>query len=173
MKQRLLWLGVLGALVVGVLSTGEIQARGFALDQVGEPGFGDLVRSCMNTFKQDCQKWASQGGGSDAPRLQKGTHAELAIGEKYILSGTVENDSGEVYLRIDFRKHPWLANRTRVKNPYYRIDDLASRWKPFYDRDVTIVVTARYDTWVDRPSGRTILEIYLEPSDEPIIEALQ
>ena len=160
MKKSMKWLGFGGLIAMILLVAMDSQAN-------------DLFESCMANMKKDCRSWAAGGGGGEAPRgLTSETKAELAIGERYILTGTVSIASGDPYLRVSFADHPWLASKTRKRTPFYRLDDLSTNWKQYTNREITIVATARYSAWADS-SGRTLLEIYLEPADEPVITGLQ
>ncbi len=170
MKRNLRGFGLGALAATALLFAMDLPADTFA----DRAGFGaeDLFKSCMNNMKKDCQSWAASGGGSEAPRgLGANTMVELAINEKYVLMGTVEINGGQVYLRIDFHKHPWLANRTRMRNPYYRIVAEPAIWKKYAGKHVKIVATAHYATWNDR--GKTVLEINLEPGAEPVISSFQ
>lgn len=146
---------------------------GFATNSEAIPGPSEQrFRACMVTVKQDCASWAVEGGGSEAPRgLTVESRAELAVGEKYILTGRIDISQNQPYLRISFQQQPWLASARRASEPYYRISDAASNWKKFQGRVVSIVVTPRYFAW--SRSGKTNVEIYLEPSAEPVLTALQ
>lgn len=162
MKKHLKWLS-LG----GLLATASL----FALDLPAQDN--ELFQSCMDSVKKDCESWALKGGGSEAPRgLTSDSKAELAINERYILTGKVGIFDNLPYLHISFEDHPWLAGRLRLSNPYYRIHDDASRWKRYRAKEVTIVVTARYAAWA-KGDGRMTLEILLDPMEEPVIDAIQ
>lgn len=166
MNKNLKWLGLGGFLAIALLFAVDLPAY--------DSKFGDdLFYSCMENVKKDCQSWALKGGGSEAPRgLTSDSKAELAIGERYILTGSISIFDNLPYLRISFNDHAWLASRLRLSNPYYRIHDDASRWKRYRGKDVTIVVTARYTTW-SQGDGRMTLEILLDPMEESIIDAIQ
>jgi hypothetical protein len=133
----------------------------------------DLFEACMQGVKRECQSWAAKGGGGEAPRgLTRDTRVELADGEKYILSGFIEVSGGEVYLAIDFRAQPWLANKARLRDPFYQIEDSADQWRKYAGREVTLIAVARYDSW--RQGGKLIQLISLIPEgEEPVIPALQ
>lgn len=161
MNQNLKWLSLGGILAAVTLMAMNLQAD------------DGLFEVCMNNVKKDCQTWADRGGGGDSPHgLSTDTKAELAIGERYILSGTITVNAGDPYLKIDFGQHPWLASQVRNRNPFYRIDDTSANWKKYSGQDITIVATARYATWADG-QGRTLLEIYLVPAAQPVITGLQ
>lgn len=173
MKLKMKWANfgtVVGALVM-VMSSATAQLPVDELDRV-LARTEDLFKSCMNTVSRDCESWAKKGGGGEAPRgLRSDTKVELAIGENYILTGSVVIFDNEVFLRINFDEQPWLANSARVRNPYYRIAGDAATWKKFRGKEVTIVAKARYI--VSKESGRTLFGIYLLPSEDPVIPALQ
>jgi len=68
---------------------------------------------------------------------------ELADGELYTLEGRILVDAdGSLYLNVDLRKHPWLANAKRVQNPYYRIAGNAAQWQQYVGRTILLVATA-------------------------------
>lgn len=174
MSQFYKWRGrfsFLGVCALGLFLANNLQAQDYLSQKLNSANADDLVRSCIATVQRDCEKWAAEGGGSDAPRLKGGTHVELAMGEKYILIGTISNEAGDILLNIDLKKQPWLANRTRVKNPFYRINDSAVNWRPFLGRQVTLVATARYAAWIERSNGRQVLEIYLDANIGSVIDA--
>lgn len=132
----------------------------------------ELFKSCMVNVKKDCENWALKGGGSDSPHgLDVATKVELAQGEKYILTGVINIDGSDAFLRINLKEQAWLASRVRVKNPFYRIDDSISFWKKYDGRKVTIVATARYR--IGSSGAVKTLEIFLEPGEDPVIEGLQ
>jgi hypothetical protein len=132
----------------------------------------DLFKSCMVNVSKDCESWAKKGGGGEAPRgLRTDTKVELAIGETYILTGSVVIFENEVFLRINFEEQPWLANATRLRNPFYRIIADAASWKKFRGKEVTIVAKARYV--VLKEDGRNLFGIYLVPGEDAVIPALQ
>lgn len=161
MNKNLKWLGLGGVLAAALLLAMNLQAD------------DDLFEACMANVKKDCQSWAAKGGGGESPRgLTTDTKAELAINEKYILSGMVAIVAGEPFLRVDFNEHPWLASAVRMRNPFYRLDDVASNWKQYLGREITVVATAHYSTWADS-QDRTVLEIYLVPGAQPVIAGLQ
>ncbi|MBC7387108.1 MAG: hypothetical protein H7301_13225 [Cryobacterium sp.] len=163
--------GLLAVAIMLLLNGGAIARSG----QASQPGgaFNDLFRSCMNNVSKDCKTWALRGGGSDSPRgLTKETRAELAAGEKYILTGEIQIDRDRPFLRISFLNHPWLASAVRVKMPYYRINDSAGHWTSLRGEEVSILVTARYAPRMDS-SGHFMLDVYLEPTPEPLIQAIQ
>lgn len=165
MKTNLKWLGLGGILATALL---------FAMDLPASQSFGpadDLFKACMNSVKPDCESWAREGG--EAPRgLTKDTKVELALGERYLLVGTISIQGGDPYLKIDFNHAPWLASHTRTKNPYYRIDDDAANWAKYRGRQVTIIATAKYSTF-KTSAGQTVMEIYLQPAPGSVIDALQ
>ena len=168
MNKNLKWLSLRGFLAVTLLFAADLSAQdsNAALDD-------ELFQSCMNTVKSDCMSWAMMGGGSEAPRgLSNNSKAELAMGERYILTGTISIISNTPFLRISFAEHPWLASRVRLNNPFYRIHDDAARWINLQGSPVTIVVTARYTSWVGQ-DGRMMFEILLEPSADSIIDGIQ
>jgi hypothetical protein len=154
-----------GCVIAGALILGGLIGNANASD--------GLFEACMAGVKRECHSWAAKGGGGEAPRgLTRDTRVELANGETYILSGYIEFMSGEVYLGIDLHEQPWLANKVRVRNPYYRIDDAASNWRKYEGRDVTIVAVAQYDSWME--GSKRIVEIFLIPATkEPVISGLQ
>lgn len=168
------WLSVGWLLAIALFST-SLSAHECTPEQHGTRGgtrvLDDLVRSCMANSQRDCEKWVAEGGGGEGPRLKGNTKVELAMGERYILVGTVTIEAGDPLLNISFAKQPWLANRVRVKNPFYRIDDSAVNWRAYVDREITVIATARYTTWTDK--GRKVLEIYLDATPESVVDALQ
>jgi len=165
MKTNLKWLGLGGVLATALL---------FAMDLPATETFGltnDLYQACMNSVKPDCESWAREGG--EAPRgLTKDTKVELALGERYMLVGTISIQGNDVYLKIDFNHAPWLASHTRTKNPYYRIDDAVANWTKYRGRQVTIIATAKYSVF-KTSSGQAAMEIYLQPAPGSVIDALQ
>jgi hypothetical protein len=168
MRKNTNWLGLGGVLGAALLLATNLQAAS-SIDRYLND---DLFEACMTNVKRECQSWAAKGGGGEGPRGLSGeAHAELAIDETYILTGTVDLYGGEAFLRISFAEHPWLASRARKKNPYYRIDDLPSHWKKYHGQELVIVATARYDVWKD--DGRDVFEVILEPSDTPVLPELQ
>jgi hypothetical protein len=168
MRKNTEWLG-LGSVLGAALF--------FALNLQAAPSIdrylnNDLFEACMANVGKECQAWAAKGGGGEGPRgLSGDARAELAVGETYILAGTIDIYSDEVYLRIDFSEQPWLASRSRKQNPYYRIDDSTARWNKYHGKSMVIVVTARYEVWKDE--GRPMFEIYLEPTEHPVLPGLQ
>ena len=175
MKKNLKWLGLGGMVATALLFAMNLSAMDFGAnfsESAKSDITEDLVRSCMNTMKKDCQSWAMQGGGSEAPRgLKTDTKVELALNERYILAGVVEFQNGIPFLRIDFRSQPWLANRTRVANPYYRISGNAVVWQRLSGRRFTIVATAKYSVYSDQ--GQTKLEIFIAPVAEAVLSVLK
>lgn len=175
MNKNLKWLS-LGGVITALLFAMNVPAvdSGFNINDIKQTHlYDDLVKACMNTAKKDCQSWALSGGGSEAPRgLTSDSKAELAVGERYILSGTIYVIDRLPYLRISFADHPWLASRVRVNDPYYRIRDGEVNWKRYRGREVTMVGTARYSIWSDE-EGRPAIEVLIEPVADAIIEALQ
>jgi hypothetical protein len=173
MKKNLKCLGLGGLLAMALLFAMNLPAQD---SRVSTPNsadlFDDLLDSCMTNVKRDCTVWARDGGGGEAPRgLNADTKVELALGEKYVLTGQVLIQNGNPYLHIDFHAQPWLANRTRITNPFYRINDTAANWTKYAGRIMTIVGTARYRSWT--MGGQTFLEIYVDPAPESVIGALQ
>jgi hypothetical protein len=173
MKKNLKWLGLGGVLATAMLFVMDLPAMG---SSSGSPAlttdYDDLMKSCLSTAKKDCNSWAREGGGSEAPRgLSTDTRVELANGEKYILSGTIEANGTNLYLHINLHQFPWLASHTRVANPFYRIDDAAGAWTKYLGKNVTILATAKYTVFSQ--GGRTLFEIALTPADQPVIDALQ
>jgi hypothetical protein len=167
--NQLKWLGLGGLLATALLLAMNLQADDCLVTANGN----DLFAACMTNVKKDCQTWAERGGGSDVPRgLTSDTKAELAIGERYILTGTILVTAGDPYLRIDFHEEPWLASQIRNRNPFYRINDLAENWKKYANQEITLIATAQYSAWADQ-AGRTLLEIYLVPADQPVLPGLQ
>jgi hypothetical protein len=170
MNGKMKWLGLWAALAVAAAASVQASPRSYGTDRRDGD---DLIQACMTNVKQECESWAAKGGGGGAPHgLSTDAKAELAIGEKYVLSGTIDINGDDPYLRINFRSHPWLAGKVRARNPFYRINDSVANWTKYDGRDITIVAFARYSAWKDR-SGRMLLEIYLEPTDEPVITGLQ
>ena len=173
MKRNLKWLGLGGVLATVLLFAMDLPAKDSGFNRTDELGLADdLFKSCMATVKKDCACIANAGGGGEAPRGLKGdTKVELALGETYALTGTISIQGNDPYLKVDFNKAPWLASRTRTKNPYYRINDSAANWTKYRGKSVTVIGTAKYSVFVDQ--GRTVLEIYLQPGAEPIVGALR
>jgi hypothetical protein len=171
MKKNLKWLGFGGALMTTLLFAANLPAKDFrpSLDWRAQiSSDDDLVKSCMATVKKDCESWAAAGGGGEAPRgLQSDTKVELALGERYALTGTILIHGGDAYLKVDFTKAPWLASRTRTRNPYYRIDDSVANWIKYRGETVTVVGIAKYAAYTAQ--GRAILEIYLKPAAEKAV----
>ncbi len=173
MKKNLKWLGLGGVLATAMLFAMDLPAMGSNTRSTSQSdGYDDLMKSCLNSVKHDCDSWAREGGGSEAPRgLSTDTRVELANGERYILSGSLETDGAGLFLRIDLHQFGWLASRTRVANPYYRINDTALAWKKYIGKNVTILATAKYTVFTQ--TGKTVFEIVLTPADQPVIDALQ
>lgn len=173
MKRNQMGLGLGGIFVSAILAATSVSANDFGLSDQDPVRFPeDLFRSCMVHVEKDCRIWAKRGGGGEMPRwMPAKTKVELAIGEKYILTGRVEFMNSGVYLRVDLKAQPWLANRVRIKNPFYRINDNPANWTKYSGRTVTIVGTSRYAVFYE--GGRSRVEIYIEPASEPVIDALQ
>jgi hypothetical protein len=163
MKKNMKWLGLGGLLGAALLTAIDLPAGEFQ---------DDLMKSCMTTVKKDCEVWAAKGGGGEAPRgLNSDTKVELAIGEKYVLTGLIEIYAGRPYLRVSFKEQPWLANARRMRNPTYRLNDLATNWSKYAGQEMTIIGTAHYRAFSNQ--GSKMLEIFLEPSPEAVVEGLQ
>ena len=129
----------------------------------------DLVKSCVAVAKTDCSKWAAAGGGGGLPRgLTSGTMAELAPGERYVLSGTISIAQNEVYLKIDLSEHPWLASSRRKSQPYYHISDSVNRWKKYNYKAVTAIFRADAVIWA-LGADRYTYEIALTPIEGTVI----
>lgn len=172
MSRNFIWLSLGGFLASALLFVVDLPASDFT-NRLDDNLNDDLFQSCMETVKRDCQSWALTGGGSEAPRgLSSNTKAELAIGDRYVLTGTISVARGTPYLHISFADHPWLASRVRLGNPYYRLRDDGARWRRYNGKIVTIVVTVRYSAWA-QDDGRMVLEILLEPETDSIIDAIQ
>ncbi len=165
MKMNLKWLGIGSVLGAAMLFAMDLPANDFDLAD-------DLLESCMASVKKDCQKWAAKGGGSEAPRgLKSESKAELALGERYILTGTIVISGDYAFLKISFSDHPWLRSRSRADNPYYRIYDSKQKWKRYEGQKLNIVAVARYTAW--NQDGKIRIEILLEPSPDSVIDAIQ
>jgi hypothetical protein len=69
MKKNLKWLGLGGVLATAMLFVMDLPAMG---SSSGSPAlttdYDDLMKSCLSTAKKDCNSWAREGGGSEAPR---------------------------------------------------------------------------------------------------------
>lgn len=173
MSKNLKWLSLGGFLAAAMLFAVELPAKDSSYTVGGSHLYDDLVKTCMETVKRDCQSWAEKGGGSEAPRgLTSDSKAELALGERYILTGTIAVLDGMPYLRISFSHHPWLASRSRVSDPYYRIRDSVNHWKKYRGHEVTMVGIARYSAWAD-DRGRPVVEVFLDPVPDAIIAEMQ
>jgi len=173
MNKNLKWLSLGGFMAAALLFAMDLPAKDSSFASGDPLLYDDLIKTCMESVKKDCQSWAKEGGGSEAPRgLRSDSKAELALGERYILTGTVLVIEGLPHLRISFAHHPWLASRARVGDPFYRIRDSLNNWKRYRGHEVTVVGTARYTAWAD-DRDRTIVEVYLEPVSDAIIDALQ
>lgn len=173
MKRNLKWLGLGGMIATAMLFATGLSANDFIIG--GDSPYElhtDLFKSCMVAVEKDCKSWAKTGGGGEMPRwMPADTKVELAIGEKYILTGVIEFIQSAVFLHIDLKSQPWLANRTRVGNPYYRILDTPANWTKYRGKRLTIVGTSRYAVYNER--GRKKLEIYIEPAADAVMDALQ
>ncbi len=61
---------------------------------------------------------------------------ELAPGELYTLYGKVFAARDEVLLRVDLKKHSWLATIYRKNYPFYVVEAPAREWRCLDGRDV-------------------------------------
>lgn len=162
MKKLALMLTVSFALVAGAATAAEVRSE----DK-------ELMRTCMNNAKTECQKWAASGGGNEFPRgLSVDSKVELASGERYIMSGSISIFSNKVWLNVDFDAQPWLASQKRRANPFYRLDDDMARWRRYNGKNVTIVVTAQNMIWATSDDRYTV-EMMLVPGSDPVVEGLQ
>lgn len=62
--------------------------------------------------------------GDKVPFPLKGanTKYELAENETYILNGTLVQEDGKIFFRIDFKTQPWLATQKRMQFPMFMVD---------------------------------------------------
>lgn len=171
MNRNLKWWGLGGVLAAAALFAMNLPANAAG----DEPPYGlyeELMKSCVANAKKDCEGWAKEGGGGAMPHgLKADTKVELAIGENYILTGLIDIRKSDVLLKIDLHEQPWLANRARLRNPYYRISGDPAGWTKYRGKTITIVGTSRYSVYSNR--GKTMFEIYIEPAAQPVLEALQ
>lgn len=172
MKARILGFAATVAMIAAVIAAwanSSTSAQAFSAND-------DLLKSCMVVAKNDCTKWAAEGGGGGGfPRgLSNGTTVELAPGERYVLSGTVlvvkdtDTQQLEVYLKVDLDEHPWLASAKRKSQPYYRVNDDANRWKKYNKKYVTGVFKADASIW-QLGTDRYTYEIFLTPIEGTVI----
>lgn len=111
-----------------------------------------------------------KGGGSPGPFEDANTHAELADGETYYLKGVVTYDNAEedLYLAIDFKDHPWLANKRRVKSPFYRIENVAKyELEKFVDKKIVANFKAKLEFYEDERTHKLSVDIALKPLSAP------
>ena len=111
--------------------------------------------------------YGGNGSGGFPSKMSSNAHVELADGEHYILTGSVEINHGDVYLDIDFDDQPWLANGRRRTEPYYLIDDNAAKWVKFVGKHVSVNVLAH--GVVSEINGQYVYTIYLEPMKDAAI----
>lgn len=98
------------------------------------------------------------GGGVPSPFADSNRKVELADGELYTLDGKVVFDSnGEAQFWVNLAKHPWLANKSRVAYPFYKLVGPASQWKKYNEKSVRLMCIAHVVTSGDG------YEIQLEP----------
>jgi hypothetical protein len=62
--------------------------------------------------------------GDKVPFPLKGanTKYELAENETYILNGTLVQEEGKIFFRVDFKTQPWLATQKRMQFPMFLVD---------------------------------------------------
>ena len=56
------------------------------------------------------------------PLRSANTKFELAENETYILNGTIVQQEGKSFFKVDFNSQPWLATQKRVQFPLFMID---------------------------------------------------
>jgi hypothetical protein len=134
----------------------------------------ELVKSCMGSVKRECEKWAASGGGSGNPKgLTAEIAVELAMGERYMMYGTVVIFRNQAMLEVDFKEHPWLRTRRRAATPYYRIDTASlDRWKKLNRKYVSFAAVAQGAIFVDS-EGKRGFDILLQPTSEPLVDTLR
>ncbi|MCM0605860.1 MAG: hypothetical protein KA715_07185 [Xanthomonadaceae bacterium] len=113
---------------------------------------------------------STKGGGSPGPFEDANTHAELADGETYYLKGTVvlDLDEKDLYLEIDFKDHPWLANKRRIKSPFYRIENNAKfNLGKFVGKKILLNFKAKLEFYEDVDTDKLSVDIALKPLSIP------
>ncbi len=56
------------------------------------------------------------------PLKNANTKFELAENETYILNGTIVQQDGKSFFKVDFNSQPWLATQKRTQFPFFMID---------------------------------------------------
>ena len=56
------------------------------------------------------------------PLKSANTKFELAENETYILNGTIVQQDGKSFFKVDFNSQPWLATQKRSQFPFFLID---------------------------------------------------
>lgn len=107
------------------------------------------------------------GGDPGFPKPMAGkTKVELAAGEYYELIGTIKGIDGRLYLKIDLKKHPWLANTRRVSCPYYPFVKDSIKSNTWLHKKVKVRVKAVGRVLL-MESGDYEYEIFLDPQESP------
>lgn len=130
--------------------------------------------------------WADRVGGSGRPGCESGQggsggevpnpfsnvnqKVELADGESYLLVGRVIIDSSDrdlVYLAVDLKEHPWLANAKRKADPFYLIEASGRTWRKYDGLRVKITAEAKmYVVGSEKRGFHTLMSLL--PTKEPV-----
>ena len=157
MKNRNKWIAIV--ITASLVITGSIS---FASDRLIKH------RAHHERDALDNSAYGGNGTGGAPSKMSANTHVELADGEHYQLTGTVEINHGDVYLDIDLDDQPWLANGRRKLEPFYLVDDNAAKWTKFVGRRVSVNVLA-HGVVSDSGGGQYVYSIYLEPMKDAVI----
>lgn len=110
-----------GIAIVWLLSAG-IAAN--AQTQGGGNGFPAPVGSADP--RSTCVIPKIDGERVPFPLKNANTKFELAENETYILNGTIIQQDGKSFFRVDFNSQPWLATQKRTQFPLFMIDGSAT-----------------------------------------------
>jgi hypothetical protein len=85
------------------------------------------------------------GGGVPSPFAAAANHrVELADQELYLLEGSVSfDDLGQAVFWVDLKKEPWLANKERIQNPFYRLVGTREQWNQYAGRTIIFACIAK------------------------------
>ena len=78
------------------------------------------------------------------PLKNANTKFELAENETYILNGTIVQEDGKSFFKVDFNSQPWLATQKRTQFPLFMIDSNdATMMRKFNGNLVQMAVVVR------------------------------
>lgn len=127
-----------------------------------------MLITSVNSY---AQREDTKGGGSPGPFDNANQKVELADGENYYLQGEVyELRDGTLVFGVDFKAHPWLANKYRKQKGYYFLSEAKSKINldRVVDKKVAMNFKAKSIYFEDN-KGNVTVDIELKPLSSPEI----